>query len=364
MNDSVMISSEKNSADLRGRRRDEFASRGHDRLAGMRVVVRFEMLVRVLDHHDRRVDHRADRDRDPAERHQVRVHALVAHHDERGQHAERQRQDRDERAAQVEQEHRADDADDHELLDQLVLQVAHRARDQLRAIVGRDDLDAGRQRTLQVGELRLHRIDRGQRVLARAHHDDAACHLALPVQLRDPAPHRRADLDARDVAEQHRRAGVVRAQHHVPEIVERAQVAGRAHHVLRLGQLDDRTAGRLVRVAERARDFRLRDAVCAQLVGIEHDLILLHHAADARDFRHIGHRLQLELQEPVVERAQLPEIVTAGAIDERILGTQPTPVASPSDTVAPAGSRLCTWLRYSSTRERAQYGSVRSSNST
>jgi len=41
---------------------------------------------------------------------------------------------------------------------------------------------------------------------------------------------------------------------------------------------------------------------------------------------------------------------------------QPTPVASgPSDDFAAAGSRPCTWLRYSSTRERAQYRSVPSS---
>ena len=42
--------------------------------------------------------------------------------------------------------------------------------------------------------------------------------------------------------------------------------------------------------------------------------------------------------------------------------TQPTPVASgPSAGFACAGSRACTWFRYSSTRERAQYGSVPSS---
>lgn len=317
-----MISSEKNQRgpDFRGRRRDQLpAARGGRRLTRMRVVVRFQMLVRVLDHHDRRVDHRADRDRDPAERHQVRIHALVTHHDERGQYAERQRQDRDERAAQMEQEHRADDPDDDEFLDQLVLQVADRALDQLRSVVGRDDVDAGRQRTLQAGELRLHRVDRRQGVLARAHHDDAARHFALPVQLGDPAPHRRADLDVRDVAEQHRRARVVGTQHDAAEVVERAQVAGRTHHVLRLGQLDDRAAGCLVGLAERIRDRRLRDAVGTQLVGIEDDLVLAHHAADARDFRDVRHGLQLELQEPVVERAQLPEIVTAGAIDERVL---------------------------------------------
>ena len=43
----------------------------------MLVLPCFELLVRVLDHHDRRVDHRADRDRDAAERHDVGVDALA-----------------------------------------------------------------------------------------------------------------------------------------------------------------------------------------------------------------------------------------------------------------------------------------------
>jgi hypothetical protein len=46
-----------------------------------------QLLVRVLDHHDRRVDHRADSDGNPAQRHDVRVHALVVHDDERGKNA-------------------------------------------------------------------------------------------------------------------------------------------------------------------------------------------------------------------------------------------------------------------------------------
>ena len=114
---------------------------------------RLELLVRVLDHHDRGVDHRADRDRDAAERHDVGVDALRAHDDERRQHAERQRHDGDERRAQVQQEHEAHERDDDELLDQLAAQVVDRALDQRRAVVDRDDLDARRQAGLQLLEL-------------------------------------------------------------------------------------------------------------------------------------------------------------------------------------------------------------------
>ena len=51
--------------------------------------------------------------------------------------------------------------------------------------------------------------------------------------------------------------------------------------------------------------LRVRDAVGAQPVGVEHDLVLPHHAADARHLGDVRHGLQLVLQEPVLQRAQL-----------------------------------------------------------
>ena len=51
----------------------------------MLFVPALDLLVRVLDHDDRGIDHGADGDRDTAERHDVRVHALVVHDDEREQ---------------------------------------------------------------------------------------------------------------------------------------------------------------------------------------------------------------------------------------------------------------------------------------
>ena len=73
-----------------------------------------EMLVHVLDHHDRRVDHRADRDRDAAERHDVRADADHPHRDERDEDPEGQREDRHQGGAGVQQE---DDA--HQRHDEL-----------------------------------------------------------------------------------------------------------------------------------------------------------------------------------------------------------------------------------------------------
>ena len=132
----------------------------------MVVTPSLDMLVRILDHHDRGIDHRADRDRDPAERHDIRVDPLDAHHDQRDHDPERQRDDRDERRADVPKEQPAHEADDDELLDQLAVEILDRAIDQRRPVIGRNDLDAGRQALGKFGKLGLDVGDRGARILA------------------------------------------------------------------------------------------------------------------------------------------------------------------------------------------------------
>ncbi len=219
----------------------------------------------------------------------------------------------------MQQEEEAHDRHHDEFLDQLLLEVRDRAANELGAIVGRDDLHARGQSGLERLELRLHRLDRRQRVLALAHHDDAAHDLAFAVQLGDAAPHLGADLDARDVAQRDGRARLAHVERDRAEIVERLQVAARSHHVLGLAQLEDAAAGFAIGVLQGGDDARVRNAVGAQPIGIENDLVLAHHAADGGDLGHVGHALQLVLEEPVLDRAQLPEVVAARSIDERVL---------------------------------------------
>jgi hypothetical protein len=68
--------------------------------------------VHVLDHDDRRVDHRPDRNRNAAERHDVGADAEPPHCDEGHQDADRQRENRHQRRAGVEQEHNTTSDDD------------------------------------------------------------------------------------------------------------------------------------------------------------------------------------------------------------------------------------------------------------
>ena len=79
------------------------------------------MLVGVLDHHDGRIDHGAERDRDAAEAHDVRTDAQRMHPGERDQDADRQRQDGHQRTAHMQQKDDADQRHDDAFLDQCML---------------------------------------------------------------------------------------------------------------------------------------------------------------------------------------------------------------------------------------------------
>ena len=109
----MMISSEKNSdgpTSIGGL--DQHLQPG--RLRGRALQV----LVRVLDHHDRRIHHRPDGDGDTAQAHDVGADAERLHRDERHQNADRQHDDRHQRRADVQQEGDAHQGDDDALLDQ------------------------------------------------------------------------------------------------------------------------------------------------------------------------------------------------------------------------------------------------------
>ncbi len=259
-----------------------------------------QMLVGIFDHDDSRIEHCTDRDRDAAERHDVGVDTLVAHDDEGHQHAQRQRNDRDQGRAKVKEKRHAHERNDDEFLDQFLPQVVDRPLDEAGAVVGRHDLHARRQARLERLELRLDGLDCLQRVLPGAHDDHATGHLAFAVKLRDAAPHLRAHLDRRHVAQTHRDAGGGCRQRDLAEVVQPLQITGDAHHVFGLGEFQHRPSAFPVGLLHRVDGLGERDSVGAQPIGVDHDLVLAHHPADACDLRDVGHGLQLVLQEPVL----------------------------------------------------------------
>ncbi len=278
----------------------------------------FQMLVSILDHHDRRIHHRADRDRDTAERHQVRRDALQMQGNEGDQHAQWQRDHGHQRRAQVPQKQHADQRHHQEFFEQLAPQILHRGVDQSRAVIGGHDLDAGRQAALQFGQPCLHGGDGGLRVLARAHHDNAADHLALTVQLGEATTKRRATPHRRHIAQQHRHTAGVGGDGYVFEVRAALQVAFATYHQLRFALFDHRAAVGAVRAAHRIDQLRHGDAAGSQRLRIGHDLPGAFHTAQSRHLGNIRHGFELIAQEPVLQRTQLAEIVLSAAINQRV----------------------------------------------
>ena len=103
------------------------------------VGVRCEVALDVLDLDDRGVDDHSDRDRQAAQRHQVRVQAGVPHRDERQQRRQRQREDDDQRAANAPQEHGQDDEHQDRALGQGLEHRGGALLDDLRPLVERHD---------------------------------------------------------------------------------------------------------------------------------------------------------------------------------------------------------------------------------
>ncbi|MEA3221166.1 MAG: hypothetical protein OZX49_02285 [Immundisolibacter sp.] len=288
------------------------------RLSRMHVLPGLDLLVRVLDHHDGGIDHGTDGDGNAAQRHDVGAQALLAHDAKRDQHAQRQRHDGHAGRAQVPQEHRAHQRHDDELLDQLAREVVHRAVDQLAAVVGGDDLHPRRQAGAQFGDLCVHGAQRAAHILARAQDHHAADGLALAVEFRDTAAHFRAKLHLRHIAQGDRHAAD-QPQRNGAKVLQRLQVAAGAHHEFSLAQRQHGAAGLLVGALDGGAQRLVSDAQRRQLHRIGHDLVLPDHTAYARHLGHVGQGFELEAQKPVLQGAQLRQVVPATFVDQRVL---------------------------------------------
>src|SRR6476660_7358047 len=98
-----------------------------------------EMLVHVLDHHDRRVDHRTYRDRDSTERHDVGAHANCPHRDERDEDSDRKCKYRNECRARVHQEDETYERDNDAFLEQFFPQRTNRLMNEIAPVIDRSD---------------------------------------------------------------------------------------------------------------------------------------------------------------------------------------------------------------------------------
>ena len=104
-----------------------------------------------------------------------------------------------------------------------------------------------------------------------------------------------------------------------PEVLQGLEVARRPHHKFAFGHGQHRAAGFLIGLADGLSDFSLSNAQRGHFQGIELHLILLDHPAHGRHFRHIGQGFEFELEKPVLQGAQLCEVMLATAVHQRVL---------------------------------------------
>ena len=174
-------------------------------------------------------------------------------------------------------------------------------------------------------ELGFHCSNRAARIGSLPQDHDTACNLAFTVQLCDAAPQFRTDLDIRNIAECHRHAARFGAQRYAAKIRQRSEITRCADHILRFAHLDDRAAGFLIARLNCPDNLRMRHTQRGHTIWVENDLVLLDHAANARDFGDPGYGLQLVAQEPVLQAAQPGKVVSAATVHQCIFVNPPDP---------------------------------------
>src|SRR6266446_7868897 len=247
------------------------------------------MLVGILDHDDRGIDHRADGNGDTTEAHDVRAQTQHVHAEVGDQHSDRQRDDGDQRTTHMQEEHDADEGDDGALLDQRPPKRVDCAVDEVGAVVDRFDGHALGKTRCDLREAILDVADHGERILAEPLKHDARNDLAFPVHLGDATTFVRREFDPGHVLEQHRDAAFA-LDNDLLQVGQALDVAAAPHRELGFRQLDRAPADIHVAGAQRLADLGQRNAERLQSPWIDDHAVLLDEPTHAGDF---GNALQL-----------------------------------------------------------------------
>ena len=131
------------------------------------------------------------------------------HGDKRDNDRDRQRDNDYQGARHMEKKNDDYSTDNEALLNQLFLQSGDRFQDEVRTVIGCDDLYTWRKRGLDHFDFLLDPFDQIERVLAVAHDHDATNNLSFAVELGDTAPHIRPQSHLADVSHKDGRAAVL-----------------------------------------------------------------------------------------------------------------------------------------------------------
>ena len=248
-----------------------------------------ELPVGVLHHHDRRIHQHADGERDPSQGHDVGGDAQEVHGDEGDDDGNGQGENRHEGGAKMEKKDDDDEADDDHLFDQRFLQALDRKVDQLRSIVGGNDLDP-------LWEARLISLifSFTRSMTSRAFSPKRITTIppttsplpsssTIPLRISDPGP---------PPQHPHEDGGPgLASDHDRLDVGDALDVAPSSHHVLPAAEFEQPPLHVIVGPLDLVHHLPDGDAVRGQALGVDVDLVLLHKPADAghlRDPLHAG----------------------------------------------------------------------------
>jgi len=284
-----------------GRQRDRHRDDRADQLArrvDRRARGRFSFVqvpLHVLDHHDRIVDHEADRQHDREQREQVDREAGGEHQEDGADERDRNRDDRDEHGSERAEEQEDHDDDDQQRLGERAEHLVDRVLDVLGRVVGDGRFHAGRQLRLDLGQRPAHARDHVERV-RRRQHPDAHEGGRLAVEADVFLVVGRAELHVGDVAEPHDDA-VLLLDDELPELLGRAQIGVRDEvhrHHRPFGASERR---QVVVARERLAQRRRRDAERRHLLRLQPDPHRERAVAEDVGALHAVDRAQLRLHD-------------------------------------------------------------------
>ena len=191
--------------------------------------------------------------------------------------------------------------------------------DELRAVVADDDLHTLGQPGSDLMELLLHRLDDLERVLLVAHDHDPLYDLALAVELGDTAPDVGPEDDLAQILDPDGRAELATADDDLFKVLDGLGVAVATDHVLGAAELHEPAPDLGGAVAHCLHDLLNPDAVAAQPIRVDVDLVLLLVAAHRRHLGDPGHRLEVVPEVPVLIGPEIGQAVVTRFVDQGVL---------------------------------------------
>ncbi len=183
-----------------------------------------DVAFHVLDHHDRIVDHDADREHQAEQRQRIDREAQHIEHGEGSDHRHRHRDQRNDRGAPGLQEQDHDQHDEQDRLEQRVHHRVDRVAHEDRGVKVGAVAQAGRELLGQLVHLTDHRVAHLQQVGAgRLEHRDDGGGLAVERGLQRVVAG--TELDARDVRQAHSLSVRASLEHDFAELLGGAQAA-------------------------------------------------------------------------------------------------------------------------------------------